>query len=65
MPVVSDHQMADAARATRPDLRVLFITGYAHSAAVSNDLLSPGMQMITKPFALETLAERIRDMIGS
>ncbi|GFE78068.1 hypothetical protein GCM10011487_00680 [Steroidobacter agaridevorans] len=63
LPGFNGRQLADAACAHRPDLKVLFITGYAHSAAVSNDLLAPGMQMITKPFALETLAERIRDMI--
>jgi len=64
LPGFNGRQLADAACTHRPHLKVLFITGYAHSAAVSNDLLGPGMQMITKPFALETLAERIRDMIG-
>jgi two-component SAPR family response regulator len=63
LPGFNGRQLADAACAHRQDLKVLFITGYAHNAAVSNDLLAPGMQMITKPFALETLAERIRDMI--
>jgi signal transduction histidine kinase len=63
LPGFNGRQLADAACVHRPGLKVLFITGYAHNAAVSNDLLSPGMQMITKPFALETLAERIRDMI--
>lgn len=63
LPGFNGRQLADAACVRRPGLKVLFITGYAHDAAVSNDLLSPGMQMITKPFALETLAERIRDMI--
>ncbi|MFC4309937.1 ATP-binding protein [Steroidobacter flavus] len=65
LPGFNGRQLADAACAHREGLKVLFITGYAHNAAVSNDLLAPGMQMITKPFALETLAERIRDMIGS
>ncbi len=65
LPGFNGRQLADAACAHRPELKVLFITGYAHDAAVSNDLLAPGMQMITKPFALETLAERIRDMIES
>jgi DNA-binding NtrC family response regulator len=65
LPGFNGRQLADAACAHRPGLKVLFITGYAHSAAVSNDLLSPGMHMITKPFALDTLAERIRDMIES
>jgi signal transduction histidine kinase/GAF domain-containing protein len=65
LPGFNGRQLADAACAHRQGLKVLFITGYAHSAAVSNDLLSPGMHMITKPFALDTLAERIRDMIES
>jgi signal transduction histidine kinase len=65
LPGFNGRELADAACAHRPGLKVLFITGYAHNAAISNDLLAPGMQMITKPFALETLAERIRDMIGS
>jgi CheY-like chemotaxis protein len=63
LPGLNGRQLADAARALRPDLKVLFITGYAHNAAVGNGFLAPGMQMITKPFAIETLAGRIRQMI--
>jgi signal transduction histidine kinase len=63
LPGFNGRQLVDAACVHRPDLKVLFITGYAHDAAVSNDLLAPGMQMITKPFALESLASRIREMI--
>jgi len=63
LPGFNGRQLVDAACVQRPDLKVLFITGYAHDAAVSNDLLAPGMQMVTKPFALETLATRIREMI--
>ncbi len=39
------------------------MTGYAHNAAVGHGLLAPGMEMISKPFALEALAMRIREMI--
>ncbi|WP_163545068.1 hypothetical protein, partial [Klebsiella pneumoniae] len=56
-------QVADAARVTRPGLKVLFITGYAENAAVGNGYLEPGMQVLTKPFVMEALASRIRDMI--
>ncbi|MDY6946841.1 MAG: PAS domain-containing protein [Pseudomonadota bacterium] len=63
LPGFNGRQLADAACSHRPGLKVLFITGYAHNAAVSNDLLSPGMHVITKPFALDILAERIRGMI--
>ena len=60
---MNGRQVADAARETRPGLKVLFITGYAENAAVGNGYLDAGMQVLTKPFVMETLATRIRDMI--
>ena len=65
LPGLNGRQIADAARLTRPHLKVLFMTGYAENATIANGLLEPGMQMITKPFAIEALATRIRDMIGA
>jgi DNA-binding response OmpR family regulator len=56
--------MADAARATRTDLKVLFITGYAENAAIGNGHLDPGMHVLTKPFAMDILAARIRSVIA-
>jgi len=56
-------QVADAARATRSDLKVLFITGYAENAVVGNGHLEPGMQVITKPFAINALAARVREIV--
>src|SRR5690606_31822432 len=58
-------QRAAAADDQRPGQKILCVTCEPHNATVSNDLLSPGMQMITKPFALEILAERIRDLSES
>jgi len=58
-------QMADIARTKRPGLKVLFITGYAENAAVSNGHLEPGMQVMSKPFAMDQLAARIRSIITS
>ncbi len=63
LPGLNGRQLADAACAQRPELKVLFITGYAHNAALDTGLLSPGMHLITKPFAIETLATRIKEMI--
>lgn len=60
---MNGRQMADAGRASRPDLRVLFITGYAENALLGNGHLAPGMAVLTKPFAMETMAARIRSMI--
>ncbi|MFK5595646.1 PAS domain S-box protein [Methylobacterium sp. HMF5984] len=59
---MNGRQMADAGRESRPDLKVLFITGYAENAVLGNGYLSPGMQVLTKPFVLETLASRIKDL---
>jgi signal transduction histidine kinase/CheY-like chemotaxis protein len=58
-------QLADTARQRRPDLKVLFITGYAESAAVRNGLIEEGMQVMTKPFALEALAAKIQGILGN
>jgi PAS domain S-box-containing protein len=60
---MNGRQMADAGRLARPGLKVLFITGYAENAAVGNGQLAPGMAVLTKPFAIETMAARIRSMI--
>jgi hypothetical protein len=61
---MNGRQMADAGRERRPELRVLFITGYAENAVLGNGYLRPGMQVLTKPFVLETLATRIKDLIA-
>ncbi len=60
---MNGRQLADAARVHRPDLRVLFITGYAENAIIGNGQLAPGMQLLTKPFTMETLSRRIREII--
>jgi CheY-like chemotaxis protein len=62
---LNGRQMADAARVSRPDLKVLFITGFAENALLSNGQLEPGMAVLTKPFAVDTLAARIRELIGA
>ena len=61
---MNGRQVADAARVTRPGLEVLFITGYAENAVLSHGHLDPGMHVLTKPFAMEALASRIRDLIS-
>jgi len=61
---MNGRQLADAARERRPNLNVLFITGYAENAAVGDGQLDRGMEILTKPFDLESLTRRVRDMIG-
>jgi len=64
LPGMNGRQVADAARVSRPDLRVLFITGYAENAVLSHGHLDPGMHVMTKPFAIDALASRIKELIG-
>ena len=62
---MNGRQLADAARALRPGLKVLFITGYAENAVLSHGHLEPGMHVLTKPFAMEALASRIRELTST
>ena len=60
---MNGRQIADAARVLRPGLKVLFITGYAENAVIGNGHLDPGMAVLTKPFNMDDLAGRIRELI--
>jgi len=64
LPGVNGRQLAHAARATRSNLKVLFMTGYAESAA-TGELLDEGMHIISKPFSMDNLAAKIREVIES
>ena len=61
---LNGRQVADAARGSRPDLKVLFITGFAENAVLSHGHLEPGMHVMTKPFAMDAMATRIRELIS-
>ena len=60
MPDVNGAKLADEARRRRPDLKVLFTTGYTRNAVVHNGVLDPGVELIGKPFTLEALAAKVR-----
>jgi CheY-like chemotaxis protein len=61
---MNGRRLADAARIARPELKVLFITGYADNAVLSHGHLQPGMQVLTKPFTIESPGQRVRDLIA-
>jgi PAS domain S-box-containing protein len=65
LPGMNGRQLADQARETRPGLKILFITGYAENVAIADGFLQPGMEMITKPFDLDNLSRRIREMVSN
>lgn len=62
---MNGRQVADAARQQRPGLKVLFVTGYAENAVLNHGHLDHGMQVITKPFEVEELTRRVREIITS
>ncbi len=62
---MNGHQMAGAGRKHRPELKVLFITGYAENSLIGNGQLEPGMHVLTKPFAVDMLARRINELISA
>jgi signal transduction histidine kinase/CheY-like chemotaxis protein len=64
LPGINGRQLAEIARRRRPGLKVLFMTGYIDKAADRDAYLEEGMDIVGKPFTLETLATKIRQMIG-
>jgi CheY-like chemotaxis protein len=63
LPQVNGRQLAELARETRRDLKVLFVTGYAENVAVRGGSLPPGTDVLAKPFALDALGAKIRELI--
>ena len=64
LPGLNGRQIADAARVKRPDLKVLLMTGYDGTAASSSGILDQNMSLMTKPFTMDVLSERIRSVIA-
>lgn len=62
---MNGRQLADAARELRPNLKVLFITGYAEESLLKDGQLAPGMQVLTKPFSTDSMAKRVEEMTRS
>ncbi|MCH7860919.1 MAG: response regulator [Proteobacteria bacterium] len=56
---LNGRQVADAARAVRPELKVLFVTGYAENAVLNHGHIEHGMEVLTKPFAVDDLTARV------
>lgn len=61
---MNGRQMADAARVSRPDLKVLFVTGFAENSLLNEGHLGPRMSVLTKPFNVGVLTERVKELIS-
>ncbi len=63
MPGMNGARLAAEANTRRPDLKVLFTTGYTRNAVVHNGVLDAGVQLIGKPFTVEALATKLREVL--
>ena len=64
MPDINGRKLADEALRRRPDLKVLFTTGYTRNAIVHNGVLDPGVHFIAKPFTPEAIAAKLREIVS-
>ncbi|CAM3194060.1 MULTISPECIES: PAS domain-containing hybrid sensor histidine kinase/response regulator [Sphingomonas] len=62
---MNGRQLADAARELRHELNVMFVTGYAENAVLNSGHLSPGMQLLTKPFTVDALVMGVQAAMGA
>ena len=63
MPDMTGRQLADAAIIKRPDLKILFTTGYTRNAVVHNGMIDVGVAFLSKPYGMGDLARKIRDVL--
>ncbi|WP_242126962.1 CHASE3 domain-containing protein [Sphingobium sp. Sx8-8] len=63
MPGINGRELADRARKTRPALKILYTTGYTRNAIVHNGMLDPGVSFLAKPFTLDQLAMKVRQVL--
>jgi CheY-like chemotaxis protein len=64
MPGMSGRQLADAAREKRPDLKVLYTTGYTPNAIVHNGVVDGDAELLMKPFTIDQLARKVRKVLA-
>jgi signal transduction histidine kinase/ActR/RegA family two-component response regulator len=65
MPKMNGRALADAASVKRPDLKVLFTTGYTRNAIIHNGVLDQGVHLIIKPYDLESLSHKLHEVLRS
>jgi signal transduction histidine kinase/DNA-binding response OmpR family regulator len=63
MPDTNGRKLAEEAWKRRPDLKILFTTGYTPNAVVHNGVLDPGVELIVKPYSIDRLARKVRDVL--
>jgi CheY-like chemotaxis protein len=65
MPEMSGRELVDRLLALKPDLKVLFTTGYTRNAIDHNGVLDAGTHLLPKPFSIDDLAAKVRSLLDS
>ena len=63
MPEMSGRELVERAKQLRPDIKVLYTTGYTRDAIVHNGTLDVGTELLTKPYTIEELAEKVDSVL--
>ena len=65
MPRMGGNRMAESLRASQPDLKVLFTSGYSDDAVIGWGMLQTGAEFLPKPYTLDTLVRKVRAMLDA
>ena len=65
MPVMGGKELADRLRAVRPEIRILFMSGYAENLNLRQDISEPKIQFLQKPCSSSILTQKVREMLDS
>ena len=64
MPGMSGRELSARLCASRPDIKVLYLSGYTEDAIIHEGVLEPGTAFLQKPFTLQALARKVREVLG-
>ncbi|HEY6467425.1 MAG TPA: response regulator, partial [Candidatus Acidoferrales bacterium] len=65
MPGLSGRELSERVTKMRPEIRVVYMSGYTDQSAFRNGILDKGAELLQKPFGMSTLASKLREMLAS
>jgi two-component system, cell cycle sensor histidine kinase and response regulator CckA len=65
MPGMSGHDLAIQLAAVRPEVRVIYMSGYTDDAITRHGVLAPGLAFVQKPFTADAIARRVREVLDA